>query len=230
MKYKYNYRTVFDGNHIIMYMYAYEVHGKHGYKSIYTRCKHYYLMITVLKNKLSLWQNIIYMHALQNFLKACIFCTNDRAVYFKEYNDACNNDSNYITFFSITEVAFGCPTWYYASNYIGGCVCGSELGESATSISIEFDEAFLNLVVLDSVQNESMIASRSFRIDFRTHGRPAATRDYPQLPILFGNHYYFRTIPHSVHWVVRAPISVLRRIFPRVSAIRLGTRLISLSS
>ena len=31
-----------------------------------------------------------------------------------------------------------------------------------------------------------MIASRSFRIDFRS---------YPKLPILFG---YFRTIPHSV--------------------------------
>ena len=80
--------------------------------------------------------------------------------------------------FFITERAFGCPTWYYESNYTGGCVCGSELGESATSISIEFDEAVLNLVVLDSVQNESMIASRSFRIDFRTHGRPAATRSF----------------------------------------------------
>ena len=78
---------------------------------------------------------------------------------------------NFFFLLLITEVAFECPTWYYESNYIGGCVCGSELGESATSISIEFDEAVLNLVVLDSVQNESMIASRSFRIDFRTHGR-----------------------------------------------------------
>ena len=28
----------------------------------------------------------------------------------------------------ITEVAFGCPTWYYESNNTGGCICGSELG------------------------------------------------------------------------------------------------------
>ena len=27
----------------------------------------------------------------------------------------------------ITEVVFGCPTWYYESNDTGGCVCGSEL-------------------------------------------------------------------------------------------------------
>ena len=68
-----------------------------------------------------------------------------------------------------------------------------------------------------------MIASRSFRIDFRTHGRPAATRSF---------RFYLAIIIISaqfhIPWVVRAPISVpnvTRHIFPRVSAIRLGTRL-----
>ena len=85
-------------------------------------------------------------------------------------------------------------------------------------LGIEFDEAVLNLVVLDSVQN--VIASRSFRIDFRTHGRPAATRSF---------RFYLAIVIISaqfhIPWVVRAPISVpnvTRRIFPRVSAMQLG--------
>ena len=68
-----------------------------------------------------------------------------------------------------------------------------------------------------------MIASRSFRIDFRTHSRPAVTRSF---------RFYLAIIIISaqfhIPWVVLAPISVpnvTRRIFPRVSAIRLGTRL-----
>ena len=91
-------------------------------------------------------------------------------------------------------------------------------------LGIEFDEAVLNLVVLDSVYRKwAMIASRSFRIDFRTNGRPAATRSF---------RFYLAIIIISaqfhIPWVVRAPISVpnvTRPIFPRESAIRLGTGL-----
>ena len=87
-------------------------------------------------------------------------------------------------------------------------------------LGIEFDEAVLNLI---QYRKWAMIALRSFRINFCTHGRPAATRSF---------RFYLAIIIISaqfhIPWVVRAPISVpnvTRRIFPRVSAIRLGTRL-----
>ena len=82
-------------------------------------------------------------------------------------------------------------------------------------LGIEFDEAVLNLVVLYSVQ----------KVGYDSFAEPAATR---------GFRFYLAIIIISaqfhIPWIVRAPISVpnvTRRIFPPVSAIRLGTRLLS---
>ena len=62
-------------------------------------------------------------------------------------------------------------------------------------LGIEFDEAVLNLVVLDSVQK---VGYDSFTELYNRFPHPWSARGYLKLLILFGNHYYFRTIPHSV--------------------------------
>ena len=63
------------------------------------------------------------------------------------------------------------------------------------TLGIEFDEAVLNLVVLYSVQK---VGYDSFTELQNRFPHPWSARGYPKLPILFGNHYYFRTIPHSL--------------------------------